>query len=248
MIARSAPPILCVVHHAPCDVGLVGAHLRRRGASFRIAQPGAGDPLPDPAALAGAVVFGGAMSANDDHDPAIRAELRFVEAALAAGLPLLGVCLGAQLMARALGARVAPRPDGLWEIGYRELRPTAEGAALFGPARRFPHWRGEGFAVPAGATRLATGADFPEQAFACGPRALGVQFHPEVGRARLRRWLREHPDDLARPGADAPAHVMADDAAARAGVQTWLARALDGLFGLGPASSKLHLSETNGLP
>ena len=243
----TAPAILCVVHHAPCDVGLVGAPLRRRGAPVRVVQPNRGDPLPPPDRLAGAVVFGGAMSANDDHDRAIRDELRFVGTALAAGLPLLGICLGAQLMARALGGRVAPRPDGLWEIGYRTLEPTPQGAALFGAARVFPHWHGEGFSLPEGATRLASGAGFPEQAFAFGPRALAVQFHPELGRARLRRWLREHPEDLARPGADAPAQVTADDAAARPAVVAWLGRTLDGLFGLGAASSKLYLSETKRL-
>jgi GMP synthase (glutamine-hydrolysing) len=220
-----ARPVLCIVHHNRWDVSLVGEHFARRGVAVDIRQPNAGDPLPDPDEAAGAVVFGGTMSANDDHDPAIRAELRFVEAALAAGTPLFGVCLGGQMLARALGARVAPHATGLWEIGYRPVAPTAAGAAVFEGVGAFFQWHGEGFDLPAGAERLAGGDLYPEQAFRYGANAYGVQFHPEISRPHLDLWQAL---DMDRPGADPLDRQNADDARLRPAVEAWLGRFLDG--------------------
>lgn len=185
-------PILPVLRHSDHgDPGLVGAALRRLRTPFRILDVHAGAPLPDPRRIPGAVVLGGSMAPWDDRGhPWLRAEVRFVERCLAAGAPLLGVCLGAQLIARAAGARTfrAPRP----EIGWFRLLRTAAGrtdpllggrsAALFAA-----HWHWDAFALPAGAVRLAEATPAGEQAFRFG-EAWGTQFHFEITPAIARRW------------------------------------------------------------
>ncbi len=104
--------------------------------------------------------------------------------------PLLGVCLGAQMLARHLGHRVYRHPEGKVEIGYYPIVPTEAGEALC--AAPFPthvyQWHREGFDLPRGATLLAAGSDFEAQAFRYGPAAYGLQFHPEVTYAMMCRW------------------------------------------------------------
>jgi GMP synthase (glutamine-hydrolysing) len=223
MVSR---PILCVTHNGPGDAERVAAHLTGRGRTVILRQPNAGDALPDPATLGGAVLFGGENSANDLHVPAIAAETAFIHAALARELPLFGICLGAQMLARALGSTVGPRPDGRWEVGWRAVTPTPEGASFFGEARWFYQWHGEGFTPPPGAEPLGSTPDFAQQAFRRG-RVIGVQFHPEVTQAIMRAWVGMTPEDLDRPGADPFATQEADAARWRPAAQAWLAGALD---------------------
>ena len=121
-----------------------------------------------------------------------------------------------------IDARVAPRDDGLWEIGYRRIRPTPEGATVFSESDTFFQWHGEGFDLPEGAVALAGGAVFPNQAYRYGERVVGLQFHPEVTAAQLREWHRNHPGDLAKPGGDPLPQQISDDERHRAGVERWL--------------------------
>jgi GMP synthase (glutamine-hydrolysing) len=125
--------VLMVVHQRHSNPGRVGELLVGRGGTLDRRCPNLGDPLPeDLSPYAAVVVFGGPQSANDDHLPGIRAELDWLEGtALPAALPLLGICLGAQMMARVLGARVGPHPDGLVEIGWHQVHPTAAGRDYF---------------------------------------------------------------------------------------------------------------------
>jgi GMP synthase (glutamine-hydrolysing) len=224
MVSR---PILCVTHNGPGDADRVEAHLTALGRRVILRQPLSGDALPDPATLGGAVVLGGENSANDQHVPAIAAETAFIAAALARGLPLFGVCLGAQMLARALGATVAPRPDGRWEVGWRAVTPTQAGAGFFGGARWFYQWHGEGFTLPPGAESLGSTPDFPQQAFRLG-RVTGVQFHPEITPAIMRAWVGMTPGDLDRPGADPFAAQEEGAARWRPAAEAWLAGALAG--------------------
>ena len=164
------------------------------------AAPSAGqaqgqNALPDPERLAGVVVMGGPMSANDDHRlPGLAAELRWIERVVAAGVPYLGVCLGSQLLARAAGAGV--RPGSAPEIGFAEITVTAagEGDPLLrhlAPRTVVLHWHGEVFDLPSGAVSLARSALTEHQAFRLGDRAWGLLFHAEADEQLVACWLRE---------------------------------------------------------
>ncbi len=120
-------PVLIVLHQETSSPGRVGNVLRALGHKLDIRRPRFGDPLPETLdGHAGAVIFGGPMSANDPDD-FVRQEIDWIAVPLGEQRPFLGICLGAQMLARQLGARVAPHPQGLAQIGYYPIRPTASG-------------------------------------------------------------------------------------------------------------------------
>lgn len=192
--------ILLIVHQESSDPGLVGQILRDDGYSLDIRRPCLGEILPETMdEHDGAVIFGGPMSANDDNTlPFIRTELDWIETAIDSGKPYLGICLGAQLLARVLGVIVAPHPQELMEIGYVPIAPTLAGQGL--PSIVY-HWHREGFELPQGATLLAQGAVFPNQAFRYGASAYGLQFHPEITDTLIDRWTTVAAEHLDRPEA-----------------------------------------------
>ena len=196
--------VLIVLHQDHSTPGRVGALLAQRGYALDIRRPSLGEPLPATLAEhAGAIVFGGPMSANDELDW-VRREIDWLAVPLAEDKPLLGVCLGAQMLARQLGARVFTYPDKRSEIGYYPITPTLDADRLCGAP--FPrcvyHWHCDGFELPRGARLLAASdGEFPNQAFAFGSRALALQFHPEVTYAMICRWTTRGDERLERPGA-----------------------------------------------
>ncbi len=196
--------VLIVLHQDHSTPGRIGALLARRGFALDIRRPSLGEPLPATLAdHAGAIVFGGPMSANDE-DAWIRREIDWLAVPLEEKKPLLGVCLGAQMLARQLGAKVFTYPDKRSEIGYYPIAPTPDADRLCGAP--FPrcvyHWHCDGFELPRGARLLAASdGEFPHQAFAFGPRALALQFHPEVTYAMICRWTTRAAERLQRPGA-----------------------------------------------
>ncbi len=181
--------------HVPFeDVGLIAPALAARGIELVYADAfRPTEAQPDWHSAAGLLLMGGPMSANDDL-PFIRREIGIIEAALAAGRPVLGVCLGAQLLARALGARVYRNP--VKEIGWAPVYWTeaARQDRLFGglpsPETVF-HWHGETFDLPEGAEWLAWSDACRNQAFRAGSNAYGLQFHLEVTPEMISAWCRE---------------------------------------------------------
>ena len=146
--------------------------------------------LPDAAGLDLIVAMGGPMSVNDEVElPWLVDEKRFIREAIAAGKPVLGVCLGAQLLASALGARVYRNPAT--EIGWFPVQGVVAGADAF----RFPdttpafHWHGETFDLPRGAVRLARSVACGNQAFQFGRSVIGLQFHLETTPASVRELV-----------------------------------------------------------
>ncbi len=143
----------------------------------------------------GLVILGGSMNVDQvDEYPFLSREVEWIQQALAAGLPTLGICLGAQLLAKALGARVYP--NRVKEIGwYRvDLTPHADRDALFeGGGKRITvfHWHGDTFDLPPGTIRLAENQHCRNQAFRYGRSAYGLQFHIEMTQALIESWLDE---------------------------------------------------------
>lgn len=175
-----SPRILVVLHQRQSCTGRIGRKLQARGYRLDICRPACGEPLPaDLSAYAGVVVFGGPMSANDETAH-IRREIDWIGEVLRAERPFLGICLGAQMLARQLGASVAPHPAGDAEIGFHRIEPTSPGRALLPQALHVYQWHKEGFALPRDATLLARGETFENQFFRYGRAAFGLQFHPEV--------------------------------------------------------------------
>ena len=183
-------PVLIVLHQETSSPGRVGQMLVEMGYPLDIRRPVLGDPLPPTLAHhAGAVIFGGPMSANDP-EPYVKAETDWIAVPLKENKPFLGICLGAQMMVRHLGGTVGPEKDGLTEIGWYPLRATEHGRLLMPQwPRMVYHFHREGFSLPHGAQRLAEGDIYPNQAIRYGDNAWGVQFHAELTRAMMQRWV-----------------------------------------------------------
>ena len=202
---RSAPTrrVLVILHQEQSTPGRIGRLLREQGLSLDVRRPRFGDPLPKTMdAHDGAIIFGGPMSANDDEDY-IRREIDWIGVPLACGKPYLGICLGAQMLARHLGHRVAPHPQGRVEVGYYPIRATETGRKIWPglfPAKVY-QWHREGFDLPCGAALLAEGDDFRAQAFRYGRGAFGLQFHPEVTYQMMCRWTTGGTERMQMPGA-----------------------------------------------
>lgn len=160
----------------------------------------AGDPLPDPAGIDWLVIMGGPMAVyQEDRYAWLPPEKRFIERTLARDIPVLGVCLGAQLLAEALGGRVMPHR--LSEIGWFPVELTEAGreSPLLGrlPSRFTPlHWHGDTYSLPNGARQLASSAGCEQQAFAYGDRVLGLQFHLETLPSVAQAFVDEDADVL----------------------------------------------------
>jgi GMP synthase (glutamine-hydrolysing) len=231
----SGLPILIVLHREDSTPGRVGHALAERGYRFDIRRPCLGDPLPDTLAEhAGAIIFGGPMSANDTHD-FVRRETDWIAVPLKERKPFLGICLGAQMLARHLGSRVYPHADGHAEVGYYPIRPTEVGRAVCKPwPEQVYQWHREGFELPSGAELLAEGDTFPVQAFRAG-MAYALQFHPDVTHATICRWTVRGHERTLLPGAKRRAAHFADRAVHDPMGRAWLAAFLD--HWLGQASS-----------
>lgn len=201
--------VIAIRHLAFEDLGSFAEVLQRRGARVRYLEAGV-DRLTDfdPTEPDLLVVLGGPIGAYDAAlYPFISDELRLLEQRLSADRPTLGICLGAQLMARALGARVYPGPAK--EIGWTPLTLSEAGqasplAALAGELTSMLHWHGDTFDLPEGATRLASTNLYVNQAFSWGRAALALQCHPEIRASQFERWLIGHASELAAAGISVP--------------------------------------------
>ena len=198
--------------------------------------PAQGDTLPITMDHhSAAIVFGGPMSANDDTEFSfIRDELHWIPQVLKAGKPYLGICLGAQLLARALGAEVKAHPTGLREIGYYPVQPTETGRCLMPTPMMVYQWHQEGFDLPHGGQLLAKGTTFPHQAFSYGHRAYGLQFHPEMTTLMMNFWTTHGADQLVCPGAQSRWQHLSQHRLYRRGVEQWLQQFLR--YWLGPTA------------
>ena len=186
---------IAVLQHIACEPpGVYEDVMRERGASITRVELDEGDPLPEPGSFDAIVAMGGPMSVNDDALlPWLADEKRLVGTSVRAGTPYFGACLGVQLLAASLGARVYAGPEP--EVGLLPVTLTDEGMSdpLFAELPReilTLQWHGDTFDLPAGAIRLAGSAAYPNQAFRFGRAAYGVQFHLEVSADMAVEWGR----------------------------------------------------------
>lgn len=198
---------LAIRHIAFEDLGTLETALNRHQVAMTYVDAGVDDLAQiDPLAPDVLISLGGPIGAYDEHDyPFLRDELRLLEKRLLADRATLGICLGAQLIARALGARVYPGPQV--EFGWAPLLLSAAGqasplSALAGDKTSMFHWHGDTFDLPPDATHLAATSMYTNQAFSWGTGTLAMQFHPEVTARGLERWWIGHAEAIRRhPGA-----------------------------------------------
>jgi GMP synthase (glutamine-hydrolysing) len=199
--------ILVLQHHPAENLGAIADALEEAALAWQYVRVFDGAPIPKELRGAGGlIVMGGPESVYQlDRFPYLRDEIALIEAALAAGKPILGVCLGSQLLAAALGAEV--RRGDQREIGWFPVRLGDEAAddRLFrGMPREFvaAHWHSDVFDLPRGATALASSERTPVQAYRFGDKAYGLLFHAEMTREILGALIAEFGDGLMRIGLD----------------------------------------------
>jgi GMP synthase (glutamine-hydrolysing) len=229
--ATSRCDLTILEHEADAPAGLLAGWASAHGFTVRTVRLHAGEQPPADSRCDAAIVLGSEQTAYDDTVPWLRAELSFVERLLAGGVPVLGICFGAQVLARVLGARLYRLPEP--EIGWVQV-DSQHPAIAGGP---WLSWHYDAFTLPPGAAELAANRA-SLQAFSLGPHA-GVQFHPEATSPIVSSWLAgsaQPPEHVAAPLFGAGATPAWERASANAtGLFTaWLTGGLSGEHGRGP--------------
>jgi GMP synthase-like glutamine amidotransferase len=206
---------LAVLQHAAFEgPGEIAAWAARHGHPVSIHHLYRGDPLPRPDAFDLLVVMGGEMNIYQYRDwPWLKPESAFIKSALAQGKRVVGICLGAQLIADALGARVFQNAEH--ELGWLPITWTDEARVAFPDlptASTVLHWHGDTFELPAGATRLADSEGCPEQGFFIPGKCLGLQFHMEVDPPLVKQFVDGQGEWPTGPYVQAPETILREAA------------------------------------
>jgi GMP synthase-like glutamine amidotransferase len=208
-----------VIQHVEIEgPAMLGTILVAAGAHLEFCRVYEGDPLPpDAAGLSGVVVMGGPMSAAEGGFPGQPAELQILRDAMNRGIPTLGICLGAQLLALAAGGRVFAGPAGA-EIGWGRVRLSSfaeDDHLLAGLPTELQvlHWHGDTYELPDTGVGLASSDRYPNQAFRVGTNAWGLQFHVEVDAAAVARFADAFADEARGAGSEPEQIVSGADAA-----------------------------------
>ncbi len=188
--------------------------------------------LPDINKVSGTIVMGGAQNVTElDQFPYLESEIDWIKKCIAADLPVVGICLGSQLLAHALGGKVTPHPDGICEFGYEPVLPVAGNGWITEPIHMMQaHF--QGFEFPPNTQALATGTNFPCQAYRYGSNVFGFQFHPEVHSKMFEQWQQAdwRHEFNAMPGACPPEQQHPNNEKYNAAQTQWFTSFLDRLF------------------
>jgi GMP synthase (glutamine-hydrolysing) len=234
---RPREKVLVVLHQEQSSAGRVGHQLIEAGFDLDIRRPPLGDELPETLEHhAGAVVFGGPMSANDQDD-FVRRETEWLKVPLGENRPFLGICLGAQMLVNHLGGKVEGHGDGLVEIGWYPLKATEQGEALMQWPEMVYQFHREGFSLPKDAILLATAEAYPNQAFRYGENAWGIQFHAELTQLMMHRWVVHGAHRFELPGAQPGRDHLGGRLIWDIHLKRWLHEFLATIFG-NPAKAK----------
>lgn len=237
---------LLVKHSEGWNVDRCCEWMDKNNKAFDWFYPTNGEPFPDPGQYTGVIVFGGAPSANDDTEhPWVIPELDFIQQCLDLEVGFFGICLGAQMLARTLGATISAHPEGATEIGQCQIEPTEAGKTFLPEPMTVMQWHNEGFELPKGAVNLARSEVFEHQAFQINEQVYGVQFHPEVNPDSLAIWQERNreksPDQFTdRERAAMMAETRANDETVTAWLDCFLSRWTANLNALRDESAARH--------
>lgn len=219
-------------HHPAEEPGVIAGWAAARGYAITTTRPARGGAFPAPADVDFLVLMGGPMNVYQDRDfPWLRAEREFIAAHVATGKPAVGICLGAQFLADALGGRVTQNPAV--EIGWFPVEFTAEARARFPSlpaALDVVHWHGDTFETPRAALPLAASAACANQGFLHDGRVLALQFHPEMTPAIVAALAADEGSWPTGPFVQAADEILARPAAAYSAANALLLRLLDEIF------------------
>ena len=248
MGSQAKQRVVLVAHDTMGRDDRASQFLLRRGYEVEWYYPAEGESLPaaDERYVA-TIVYGGVESVNDWTTLGyLKDEIDWIARWLDSGRPFVGFCLGGQLLAHALGARVEPHAEGLHEWGFYAVQPTAAGREIFdGPMHLYQAHK-EGFDVPTDAVLLAEGDNYPHQAFRHGDKSFGFQFHPEVTLPIMHRWLDSYMDHDKSPGIHSRARQVDDFARYGEPMGQWLERFLDLWLSDGDAAKQEQPKQVSG--
>ncbi|MBL41759.1 MAG: hypothetical protein CMM49_03750 [Rhodospirillaceae bacterium] len=184
--------IICILHQPHSKVRRVGNQIKKLGLNYRIIRPCSGEKLPENLKnYRGAIVFGGPMSVYEKNKyKFLNVELDWIKRVIDLNIPLFGICLGAQLIAKSIGGDVFPHYKKIHEVGYYPIFPENEYKNFFEKKEIFYayQWHKDTFSIPNDATLIASGTKFKNQAFMYKKKTLAIQFHPELTVNVMKKW------------------------------------------------------------
>ena len=195
--------ILFISHHNDTELGLMEEFFLSNSYNIHITKPLHGNILPTNIDnYAGVIILGGAMNVDDKEKyPELEKELKWIENLINTNIPIIGICLGAQLIAKVCGAKVQNHKKNLVEIGYKNISFINSSTIVKSFPPKVYHWHKQGFSLPNNAIHLASNSIFDIQAFSIKDKIIGFQFHPEVVEDMILNWNIKTPQMLSMNGA-----------------------------------------------